>query len=279
MNDKIAYLEEKARELRTTILTMIHAAGSGHPGGSLSAADYVTVLYYDEMHIDPQNPKMEDRDRFILSKGHSCPVLYSVLAQKGYYDYEIIHTLRKFGSILQGHPDMNKVPGVDMTTGSLGQGLSVGAGMAIGLKSTNNSARVFVSLGDGEINEGQVWEAACTASKYKLDNLVAIVDFNGIQNDSFTKDIMPMDNIADKWKSFGWEVMVCDGHDISDLVKTFEEMKAFRHAGRPICIVANTIKGKGVSFMEHVPMWHGVAPNKEEFTQALSEINGGDCNV
>lgn len=277
MDKKIQFLEEKAVELRTTILTMIHKAGSGHPGGSLSAADYVTVLYYDEMNIDPENPNMEDRDRFILSKGHSCPVLYSVLAQKGYYDYDVIHTLRKFGSILQGHPDMNKVPGVDMTTGSLGQGLSVGAGMAIGLKRANNDARVFVSLGDGEINEGQVWEAAATAAKYELDNLVAIVDFNGIQNDSFTKDIMPMDDIADKWKSFGWEVLTCNGHCISDLVKTFDYMKRFRRRRKPICIVANTVKGKGVSFMEHVPMWHGVAPNVEEFNQAIKEVNGGDC--
>lgn len=277
MDKKIQFLEEKAVELRTTILTMIHKAGSGHPGGSLSAADYVTVLYYDEMNIDPKNPEMEDRDRFILSKGHSCPVLYSVLAQKGYYDYEVIHTLRKFGSILQGHPDMNKVPGVDMTTGSLGQGLSVGAGMAIGLKRAKNDARVFVSLGDGEINEGQVWEAAATAAKYELDNLVAIVDFNGIQNDSFTKDIMPMDDIADKWKSFGWEVLTCNGHDICDLVKTFDYMKRFRRRRKPICIVANTVKGKGVSFMEHVPMWHGVAPNVEEFNQAINEVNGGDC--
>ena len=277
MDKKVQFLEEKAVELRTTILTMIHKAGSGHPGGSLSAADYVTALYYDEMNIDPKNPKMEDRDRFILSKGHSCPVLYSVLARKGYYDYDIINTLRKFGSILQGHPDMNKVPGVDMTTGSLGQGLSVGAGMAIGLKRANNNARVFVALGDGEINEGQVWEAAATAAKYELDNLVAIVDFNGIQNDSFTKDIMPMDDIADKWKSFGWEVLTCNGHDMADLVKTFDYMKRFRQRRKPICIVANTVKGKGVSFMEHVPMWHGVAPNVEEFNQAIKEVNGGGC--
>lgn len=277
MDKKIQFLEEKAVELRTTILTMIHKAGSGHPGGSLSAADYVTVLYHDEMNIDPENPKMEDRDRFILSKGHSCPVLYSILARKGYFDYDIINTLRQFGSILQGHPDMNKVPGVDMTTGSLGQGLSVGAGMAIGLKRAKNDARVFVALGDGEINEGQIWEAAATAAKYELDNLVAIVDFNGIQNDSFTKDIMPMDDIADKWKSFGWEVLTCNGHDIADLVKTFDYMKRFRRRRKPVCIVANTVKGKGVSFMEHVPMWHGVAPNVEEFNQAIKEVNGGGC--
>lgn len=277
MSKKVLYLEEKARELRTTILTMIHGAGSGHPGGSLSAADYVTVLYYDEMNIDPTNPSMETRDRFILSKGHSCPVLYSVLAQKGYFDYEIIHTLRKFGSILQGHPDMNKVPGVDMTTGSLGQGLSIGVGMGIGLKRSGNKARVFVALGDGEINEGQVWEAAASAAKYKLDNLVAIVDYNGIQNDSFTKEIMPMEDIAAKWKAFGWEVIACNGHDIKDLLKTFDYMKRYRQGQKPICIVADTVKGKGVSFMEHVPAWHGIAPNDAELAQALGEINGGDC--
>lgn len=277
MNKKVMYLEEKARELRTTILTMIHGAESGHPGGSLSAADYVTVLYYDEMNIDPTHPKMENRDRFILSKGHSCPVLYSVLAQKGYFDYDIIYTLRKFGSILQGHPDMNKVPGIDMTTGSLGQGLSIGVGMGIGLKRSGNNARVFVALGDGEINEGQIWEAAACAAKYKLDNLVAIVDYNGIQNDSFTKEIMPMDDIEAKWRAFGWEVITSDGHCIKELLKTFDYMKRFRHGEKPICIVANTVKGKGVSFMEHVPGWHGVAPNDAELAKALEEINGGDC--
>lgn len=276
MDNKVQYLEAKARELRTTILTMIHEAGSGHPGGSLSAADYVTLLYYDEMNIDPEEPMKEDRDRFILSKGHSCPVLYSILARKGYFDYDHIHTLRKFGTILQGHPDMNKVPGVDMTTGSLGQGLSVGVGMAIGLKRAGMDSRVFVALGDGEINEGQVWEAAETAAKYELDNLIAIVDYNGIQNDSFTSEIMPMGDIPAKWASFGWEVVTCNGHDMKDLLMTFDHIKEFRRMKRPVCIVANTVKGKGVSFMEHVPMWHGVAPNKEEFGKALAEVNGGE---
>ncbi len=276
MDNKVQYLEAKARELRTTILTMIHEAGSGHPGGSLSAADYVTLLYYDEMNIDSDEPTKEDRDRFILSKGHSCPVLYSILARKGYFDYDQIHTLRKFGSILQGHPDMNKVPGVDMTTGSLGQGLSVGVGMAIGLKRAGMDSRVFVALGDGEINEGQVWEAAETAAKYELDNLIVIVDYNGIQNDSFTSEIMPMGDIPAKWASFGWEVVTCDGHDMKDLLMTFDQVKGFRRMKRPVCIVANTVKGKGVSFMEHVPMWHGVAPNKEEFDKALAEVNGGE---
>ena len=272
-NNKVQFLEQKAIELRSTILTMIHEAGSGHPGGSLSAADYVTALYFDEMKIDPQNPKMFDRDRFILSKGHACPVWYSVLALKGYFDYEIIHTLRKMGSILQGHPDMNKVPGVDMTTGSLGQGLSCGVGMAIGLKRDGIAARVFVAMGDGEIQEGQVWEAAETAAKYKLDNVIAIIDNNRIQNDGFTEDIMPLQNIQAKWLAFGWHVITCNGHDMADILRAFEKMKTIQN--QPICIVANTTKGNGVSFMENVPMWHGVAPNKEEYAKAIEEVKGG----
>ncbi|MDH8678084.1 transketolase [Fusibacter bizertensis] len=273
MENRVKNLEEKAIDLRKTILTMIHEAGSGHPGGSLSAADYVTALYYDEMNIDPSNPKLRERDRFILSKGHACPVLYSVLALKGYFDYDKIYTLRKLGSILQGHPDMNKVPGVDMTSGSLGQGLSCGVGMAIGLKYDNNAARVFVALGDGEIQEGQIWEAAETAAKYKLNNLIAIVDNNGIQNDGFTKDIMPLGNIAGKWQAFGWFVIECDGHDMKDILRAFNEMKSVKE--QPVCILANTVKGKGVSFMANVPSWHGVAPNKEEFAKAIEELKGG----
>lgn len=273
--NKVSFLKEKAIELRKTILTMIHEAGSGHPGGSLSAADYVTVLYYDEMKHDPKNPKWEGRDRFILSKGHSCPVLYSVLALNGYFEYDIIHTLREMGSILQGHPDMNKVPGVDMTTGSLGQGLSIGAGMAIGFKADNRSNRVFVALGDGETNEGQIWEAAATAAKYKLDNLIAIVDHNGLQNDGFTKDIMPMDHMGEKWEAFGWKVLHADGHEVLDLLRVFKEMKQYK--GQPICIIANTVKGKGCSFMENVASWHGVAPNDEEYAQAIKELTGGAC--
>ncbi len=273
--DKVAYLESKAIELRQTILTMIHEAGSGHPGGSLSAADYVTALYYDEMTIDPKNPDWMERDRFILSKGHSCPVVYSVLAQKGYFDYEIIHTLRQFGSILQGHPDMNKVPGIDMTTGSLGQGLSCGVGMAIGLRRDNINSRIFVALGDGEIQEGQVWEAAETAAKYGLDNVIAIVDNNGIQNDGFTKDIMPIGDVTAKFSAFGWEVIEGDGHDMKDILRVLEEMNALRSKGKPICLNLKTVKGNGVSFMANVPMWHGIAPNAEEYKQAMNEVKGG----
>lgn len=273
MENRVRILEEKSIELRKTILTMIHKAGSGHPGGSLSAADYVTALYFDEMNINPNDPKMIERDRFILSKGHACPVLYSVLALKEYFEYETIFTLREMGSILQGHPDMNKVPGVDMTSGSLGQGLSCGVGMAIGLKYDNNPARVFVALGDGELQEGQVWEAAETSAKYKLDNLIAIVDNNGIQNDGFTKDIMPLGDIEGKWKAFGWHVIHCDGHNMADILRAFDEMKQVK--GQPICIIANTIKGKGVSFMANVPAWHGVAPNNDEYQMAIDELKGG----
>lgn len=273
MTEHVKIMESKAIELRKTILTMIHHAGSGHPGGSLSAADIVTALYFDEMNIDPQNPDLVDRDRFILSKGHACPVLYSVLALKGYYPYEDVYTLRKLGSILQGHPDMNKVPGVDMTTGSLGQGLSCGVGMALGIKHLSLNSRVFVLIGDGELQEGQIWEAASTASKYGLDNLIAIVDNNGIQNDGFTKEIMPVGDIKAKWEAFGWDVLCCDGHNMSSLLETFKRMKAYK--GKPICIVADTVKGKGVSFMANVPAWHGVAPNKEEYAKAINEVEAG----
>lgn len=273
MDKKLKVMEENAMELRSTILTMIHVAGSGHPGGSLSAADIVTGLYFSEMHIDPKNPGLYDRDRFILSKGHACPVLYSVLALKGYYPYEDIYTLRKLGSILQGHPDMNKVPGVDMTTGSLGQGLSCGVGMAIGLKHLNLPSRVFVLIGDGELQEGQIWEAATSAVKYKLDNLIAIVDNNGIQNDGLTNEIMPLGDIKAKWQAFGWKVLECDGHNMKNILETFDEMKQYK--GQPICIVANTVKGKGVSFMANVPAWHGIAPNKEEYAKAIDEVKAG----
>jgi transketolase len=268
----IRELEQKATELRRTILTMIHTAGSGHPGGSLSAADYVTALYFHEMAVNPQEPDWPDRDRFILSKGHACPVWYSVLALKGYFNYDVIYTLRKMGSILQGHPDMNKVPGIDMTTGSLGQGLSCGVGMAIGLRHTSKKARVFVAVGDGEIQEGQIWEAANTAVKHKLDNLVVIVDNNGLQNDGFTDEIMPNGDIQAKWDAFGWKTIVCDGHSMSSLLESFEEAR--RLDGRPVAIIATTVKGQGVSFMANVPSWHGVAPNKEEFKLAMEELGG-----
>lgn len=270
-NEKIRYLEQKAKELRRTILTMIYEAQSGHPGGSLSAADYVTALYYDELNIDPLNPKMPERDRVILSKGHSCPVLYSVLAMKGYYDFDVIHTLRKLGSILQGHPDMKKVPGIDMTTGSLGQGLSAGVGMALGLKADGLKSRVYVILGDGEIQEGQVWEAAMLAAKYKLDNIVAIVDFNNLQIDGTCEEVMPIEPIDKKWESFGWKVIKTDGHNMEQILDAYAKAREVRD--QPVCIIAKTAKGKGVSFMENQCDWHGTAPDRTQYDEAMKELS------
>ncbi len=268
--EKVLMINQKAKKLRKTILEMIHAAKSGHPGGSLSLADIFATLYYHEMNIDPNNPEMPDRDRLVLSKGHACPVMYSVLAMKGFFPWETIYTLRKKGSILQGHPDMRKVPGVDMTTGSLGQGLSLSVGMAFGQKARGYGAYTYAILGDGELNEGQIWEAAMLARKYNLSNLIAIVDCNGLQLDGTCDDIMPMDSIADKWLAFGWRVLEMDGHNVEDILKTLEEAK--KDEGKPVCIIANTVKGKGVSFMEDKLEWHGNAPNDEQFAKALEEL-------
>lgn len=265
--DKIKRLEEKALELRCNILTMIHKAKSGHPGGSLSLSDIVTALYWDELAINPEDPKWEERDRVILSKGHCCPVIYAALAMKGYYDISVLATLREMGSILQGHPDMKRVPGLDMTTGSLGQGLSVGVGMAIAAARDNLPSRVFVLLGDGETNEGQVWEAAMAASKFKLGNLTAIVDRNGLQNDGFCGDIMPMEPFGQKWQAFGWEVIEIDGHSMEAILEAFACRKQIKN--QPVCMIANTVKGKGVSFMENICEWHGKAPDAEQYKLAM----------
>lgn len=273
MREDILYLEEKAQELRKNVLTMIYKAQSGHPGGSFSLADIITVLYYSVLHIDPKHPTSDQRDRLILSKGHVCPVLYAILAMKGYYDMEVLATLRQLGSILQGHPDMNKVPGVDMTTGSLGQGISAGVGMAIGLKAKLSKRKVFVMVGDGETNEGQVWEAAMCAVKYKLDNMVVIVDRNNLQNDGGCKDIMPTESMKEKWAAFGWQVFEVDGHDIQALLAVFAQIDTV--VDKPICIVAKTVKGKGVSFMENICEWHGMAPNDEQYKEALCELGQG----
>ncbi len=269
MNKNINELKEKAAQLRETIVTMIHKAGSGHPGGSLSMADVFTVLYNGEMNIDSEDPEKADRDRLILSKGHSCPVLYSSLALKGYFPYDTIYTLRQLGSILQGHPDMNKVPGVDMTTGSLGQGLSVAVGIAFSQQFSGNGARTYAVLGDGELNEGQVWEAVMLANKYRLSNLVAIVDFNNLQLDGTCDQIMPIEPIDRKFEAFGWQVIKIDGHDFMQILDAFAQA---RKADGPVCILAYTIKGKGVSFMENQVGWHGKAPNEEEFDIAINEI-------
>ncbi|MFS0883167.1 transketolase [Bacillus sp. 7586-K] len=273
-NISIAELKEKAIEMRKTALTMIHKAQSGHPGGSLSAADLMTALYFKEMNIDPSNPNWEDRDRFVLSKGHVCPIQYSALALKGFVPYETIYTLREFGSPFQGHPDMKKCPGIDISTGSLGQGLSCGVGMAIAGKRDNKEYRVFSLLGDGECQEGQIWEAAQTAVKYQLDNLVVFVDNNRLQIDGFTDEIMPLQNIEKKFEAFGFETKRIDGHSMEAIVETLDEIRELKN-GKPKCIVLDTVKGKGVSYMEDVADWHGIAPNDEEYRQAIEEIAGG----
>lgn len=268
---KVSMLKEKAKEVRKTLLTMIYTAQSGHPGGSLSAADILTALYFDEMKIDPKNPKWEDRDRFVLSKGHTCPVLYTCLALKGFYGMEHIGTLRKYGSILQGHPDMKRTPGVDISTGSLGQGISTGVGMAIAGKRDQKDYRVFVLVGDGESQEGQVWEAAECAVKYQLDNLVVFIDNNGLQNDGTCDEIMPTQDIASKFSAFGFDTYKIDGHNMEEIVAVLDNIREVKN-GKPKCIVAKTVKGKGVSFMENVVAWHGMAPNDEQYRQAIAEL-------
>ena len=266
----IKELKEMARVIRRDIVEMIGEAKSGHPGGSLSAADIVTYLYFSEMNIDPLEPKWKDRDRFVLSKGHAAPVLYAALAHRGFFPKESLHTLRKFGSNLQGHPDMNKVPGVDMSTGSLGTGISAAVGMALAGKVDKASYRIFALLGDGELQEGQVWEAAMAAAHYKLDNLIAFVDNNGLQIDGNVEDVMSPAPIGAKFAAFGWFVQEIDGHDfqaIADALKAAKE-----HKGQPSVIIAHTIKGKGVSFMENQASWHGSAPSAEQVAIAKEEL-------
>jgi len=271
----VAYLEGKAKEVRKTLLTMIHDAKSGHPGGSLSSADLMAALYFDELNIDPRNPKWEDRDRFVLSKGHACPVIYSCLALCGFFPYEIIHTLRKEGSILQGHPDMKRCPGIDISTGSLGQGLAVAVGMAIAAKRDAKSYRVFSIIGDGESDEGEIWEALNTASKYHLDNLVVILDNNGLQNDNSCAVVMPLGDMRAKFEAFGCKTFEIDGHDMKQITDTFAAIRSNREGEKPFAIVAHTVKGKGVSFMENVVAWHGMAPDDEQYARAMKEVEGG----
>lgn len=267
---KLEQLEEKANQLRISILNMLYHAGSGHTGGSLSAIDILTVLYNNIMHHDPKNPHWIGRDRFILSKGHIAPALYAILADAGYFDIKELNTLRKFGSILQGHPDMKKTPGLDVSTGSLGQGLSIATGIALGAKSNNNSYRVYCMLGDGETQEGQIWEASMAAGHYKLDNLCVILDCNRLQIDGKVEDVMTIEPIKDKWLSFNWNVIEINGHDLEEIEEGF--IKASEFKGKPTIILANTVKGKGVSFMENNPAWHGKSPNKEELDAALDEL-------
>jgi len=272
MDEKLkTKLKEKARDIRVDIIEMLCAAGSGHPGGSLSMADVFSYLYFSGvLNIDPKDPAKKDRDRVVLSKGHACPVLYAALAEKGYFDRSHLKTLRKLGSILQGHPDMNKTPGVDMTTGSLGQGLSCAVGMALGAKLDKSPVKVFAVLGDGECGEGQIWEAAMAARHYRLDNLIAIVDLNGLQIDGFTRDIMDSAPLAEKWRSFGWKTYEIDGHDLDSIDETIK--KAISVKDSPVCIVAATTKGKGVTFMEDACDWHGNAPCEEEKDRAICDI-------
>lgn len=257
---------------REGILTSIHGAKAGHPGGSLSAADLLTYLYFDELDIDPLNPRNPQRDRFVLSKGHTAPALYSILALRGYFPQRDLPTLRHIDSYLQGHPNMNTVPGVDMSTGSLGQGLSAGAGIALGLKMQGQDEAVYVMVGDGEIEEGQIWEAVLFAHQYKLDNLCVIVDVNGLQLDGPIEEIMNTHPIKEKFESFGWNVITIDGHDFQQIERGFKFFHDHRDSQIPTVILAKTIKGKGVSYMENQVGWHGKAPNDEQYAQGMKEL-------
>jgi transketolase len=273
MAKSIAELQGIARRVRRDIVEMITTARSGHPGGSLSAVEILVELYFNHMRIDPANPKWDDRDRFILSKSHAAPVLYSVMAERGYADapQEKLGTLRRFGSVFQGHPDMRFIPSLEASTGSLGQGLSLGLGMALGARLDGRPSRIYVMLGDGEIQEGQVWEAATSAAFLKADKLVAIVDYNQIQLDGFVKDIMDVAPLADKWRAFGWHTLEIDGHDFAAIEEALADAAATK--GKPTCLVAHTVKDKGVSFMENNSKYHGMPPTQDKRALALQELN------
>ena len=266
----VAELAAISKSMRREVIEMITEAKSGHPGGSLSAVEIVATLFFDVMKHDPSHPKWADRDRFILSKGHACPVLYSAFAELGYTPKDQLNTLRKLGSIYQGHPDVRFIPALEASTGSLGQGLSLGIGMALAAKLNGSPSRTFVVLGDGEVQEGQIWEAAMLAPFHKVDNLVCIVDYNKIQLDGFVRDILDISPLAEKWQAFGWHAIELDGHNIPALQLAFAEAAEVK--GKPTVLIANTIKGKGVSFMENNPKYHGVAPTEKEMELALQEI-------
>jgi len=266
----LAQLAALAKQMRREVIEMITEAKSGHPGGSLSATEIVVTMFFDVLRHDPANPKWQDRDRFILSKGHCCPVLYAVMAECGYCPKDQLNTLRKLGSMYQGHPDVRFLPPLEASTGSLGEGLSLGIGMGLAARLDKSPARAYVVLGDGEIQEGQIWEAAMFGGKYKLDNVCAIVDNNRIQLDGFVKDIMPLDPLVEKWQSFGWHAIELDGHDVAALQRAFAEAATTK--GKPTVLIAHTIKGKGVSFMENNPKFHGTAPTREECALALQEL-------
>ena len=270
-SDKHEILREKAKTIRQEILKMIHGAGSGHSGGALSTADIITCLYFSELHVKPENPNWAGRDRFILSKGHGCAALYAALALRGFFPEAEFSTFRQTGSILQGHPDMGKTPGVEMNTGALGLGICAATGMALAARHLKSDTRVYVLMSDGEMDEGSVWEAAMFAANYGLDNLVGIIDRNKIQCEDFTCKIMPLEPLRDKWHSFGWHTIEIDGHDIGQILQSFAEARSTK--GKPSVIIAHTTKGKGVSFMENQPKWHGTtAPTESELRTALREL-------
>lgn len=263
-------LEKTACKVRMGVIEGTYNAKSGHPGGSLSICDLLTYLYFKKLNIDPKNPDMDERDRFVLSKGHTAPALYSVLAQKGFFPEEELKSLRHIGALLQGHPCIH-IPGVDMSSGSLGQGISVACGMALSGKISSKNYKVYTVLGDGEIQEGQVWEAAMFAAHYKLDNLVAVVDNNGLQIDGKITDVCSPEPIDKKFEAFGWHVIIIDAHNFDEIEKAFNEADTI--TGKPVVIIQKSVKGKGVSFMEDKASWHGTAPNKEQYEQAMAELN------
>jgi transketolase len=272
--EDISRLKETARLMRINILKMIHNVNSGHTGGSLSAADIMTALYFNVLNHNPQYPNWRERDRFVLSKGHGAPALYSALAMRGYFDTYDLMTLRKLNSPLQGHPDVRKTKGVNATSGSLGQGLSVANGIAMGLRLEGIKSNVYVMLGDGELQEGQIWEAAMTAAHYKLGKVMAIVDNNGLQIDGAVKDVMGIEPLYDKWKAFGWDVQIIDGHNFEEIIPALKSIKSRNVTDTPSLVIAKTIKGKGVSFFEGLAKYHGIAPTDEELKKALKELGG-----
>jgi transketolase len=272
MSNKEKLLSDLANKLRIDVIRMLYNVKTGHPGGSLSAMEILVDLYFNQMNINPKDPKWKDRDMFIASKGHCAPALYSVLAEQGFFPKSEQKNLRQLGSILQGHPDMKKTPGIDMSTGSLGLGLSAAIGMALSAKLDSRNNYIYVLLGDGEIEEGQIWEAAMSAAKFKIDNVITILDNNGVQLDGSTNEIMPLGDIGNKFKSFGWNVIHADGHDIKSIDQAIDEAKSVK--GLPSIIIAKTVKGKGVSFMEGKNEWHGKPINEDEYEKAMAELGG-----
>jgi len=270
-DELLAELRSAAKGIRLKVLEVIHRAGSGHPGGSLSAPDILAVLYFHHLRLDPKRPDWPDRDRFVASKGHCAPALYAALAAAGFIREAELTGFRQLGGSLQGHPDMTRTPGVDISTGSLGHGLSLGIGMALGARQSGRGFHTYVLIGDGECNEGQNWEAAMAAAKYDLDNLTGICDCNGVQLDGAVEDIMPMEPLGDKWRAFGWEVLEADGHDVGEIADVLDAAGSVR--GRPTMILAHTVKGKGVSYMEGRFEWHGRAPDDEQYRQAVDEVS------